>query len=523
MLKSNLANEKDIFSKLTKHENLRKLRVSFDSQLGHPIWWASFKPNGSSKLLHNFIQASYEIWNDPRVKRFRQSAQIYSALKKRGKETRPFLFGISGTRHFVFPLIVTGKIIGYLGLSDVKKDIPQETLNLLTGYLQVILDNCAKAEELERLSATIRPRAIALSTVHTVHRIINSTLNLDELVSRLAHLTAQVLRANRCMILLSADLDKSKATLEASFTANSVRKKKCLICKALVGYPKGQQKGKRVPFGSGIEGRVAQTAGTVLRKKFITIPLIDDDVIGVMTISSKKDNSEFTYFDQEILTTLAEEAVIAIKNAQLYEEQKKVTLGTIQSLAVILGTRLPHNAPSPQAMLELALKIAAEMRLSEEDTQALHYATLLKDTAKLGIPDEILRKPTKLTGEEYRMIREHPIKGAKIVESFESLKSVVPIILYSREKFDGTGYPKGLKGDKIPIGARILCVLNAFEAIIIGRPYRDKSSLKEAMDEITKNSGTQFDPKVVEAFLKIIEQFGFSHFLRNEAHEKRTH
>src|SRR3989338_1494073 len=170
---------------------------------------------------------------------------------------------------------------------------------------------------------------------------------------------------------------------------------------------------------------------------------------------------------------------------------------------------------SPEAFLKLALKVAQEMRLSEEETQALHYATLLKDTAKIGIPEEILKKPTKLTGEEYRMIREHPIKGAKIVQSFESLKNVVPMILYSREKFDGTGYPEGLKGDKIPIGARVLSVINAFEAIIMGRPYRNRATLKEALDEIMKNSGTQFDPKVVEVFIHVVQKEGYYKYIQH--------
>ena len=165
--------------------------------------------------------------------------------------------------------------------------------------------------------------------------------------------------------------------------------------------------------------------------------------------------------------------------------------------------------------MRLALRIAQEIKLSEEEVQALHYATLLKDTAKLGIPDEILRKPTKLTGEEYRLLRDHPIKGAKIVQSFESLKPVVPIILYSREKYDGTGYPKGLKGEKIPIGARILAVINAFEAIIIGRPYRNRASIREALDEIVKNKGTQFDPKIVDIFVSVVEKEGIQRFLKN--------
>ena len=259
---------------------------------------------------------------------------------------------------------------------------------------------------------------------------------------------------------------------------------------------------------------MAKTAKSVLRKSTICIPLIDEDVIGVLTVTDKKDKKGFSYFDLEILTTLAEEAVIAIKNAQLYEEQRKVTLGTIQSLAVILGTRIPNMA-SPEAFLRIALRMAEELHLSEEDTQALHYATLLKDTAKIGIPEEILKKPTKLTGEEYQLIREHPIKGAKIVQSFESLKTVVPIILYSREKFDGTGYPEGLKGDKIPIGARALSVINAFEAIITGRPYRNRVTLKEALDEITRNSGTQFDPKIVEVFIHIVQKEGYYKYIQH--------
>ena len=498
MTKNSLVNDREIFDCFIRHESLRKLRVSFDFLLGHPLWWASFKLNGNSKTLKNFIESSYEVWRDPRVKQLRHTDKIYSAMRRRSKETHPFLFNTSKDLvHFCLPLVVGRRVIGYFGLTGVKKDVRQEALNLLSGNLGLILENCSKTEELNRLSATIRPRAIALSTVHTVHRIINSTLNLDELVSRLAHLTAQVLRADACNIYL---VDQ---TLQNKRKSKPMR----LTCKTSVGPVKPVVR-------PNVEGHVAKTARTVLRKKLICIPLIDEDVIGVMTVSHKKDKNDFTYFDQEILTTLAEEAVIAIKNAQLYEEQKKVTLGTIQSLAVILGTRIP-SATSPEAFLRIALKIAQAMGLSEEETQALHYAALLKDTARIGIPDEILRKPAKLTGEEYRLLREHPVKGAKIVQSFESLKPVVPIILYSREKYDGTGYPKGLKGEKIPVGARILSVITAFEAIVMGRPYRDRSSLKEALAEISKNSGTQFDPKVVEVFMRVVQKGDLYRVLKN--------
>ena len=498
MTKNSLVNDHEIFDRFVRHESLRKLRVSFDFLLGHPLWWVSFKLNGNSKALKNFIESSYDIWRDPRAKQPRLYGKIYSTIRKRARETRPFLFNTSADLvHFCLPLVIGKRAIGYFGLIGIKKGLRQEVLNLLTSNIGLILDNCSKTGELDRLSATIRPRAIALSTVHTVHRIINSTLNLDELISRLAHLTAQVLRADVCKIYL---VDQASRRQRRSRPMR-------LTCRASVGSLKPVAQPK-------VEGRVAKTAQIVLRKKLICIPLIDEDVIGVMTVSHKKDKKGFTYFDQEILTTLAEEAVIAIKNAQLYEEQKKVTLGTIQSLAVILGTRVP-SATSPEVFLRIALKIAQGMGLSEEETQALHYATLLKDTARIGIPDEILRKPAKLTGEEYRLLREHPIKGARIVQSFESLKPVVPIILYSREKYDGTGYPKGLKGEKIPIGARILSVITAFEAIVMGRPYRDRSSLKEALAEIVKNSGTQFDPKVVEVFMRVVQKEDLYRILKN--------
>mgnify|MGYP001579851357 FL=1 len=377
-------------------------------------------------------------------------------------------------------------------IAKATPDAAKASLAPLAYALHSCLENFWKSEELNRLSATIRPRAIALSTVHTVHRIINSTLNLDELVSRLAYLTAQVLRVNRCSIYL---LDKSN------------KKKGHLVCKALVGYPKKGPAERAISLGKKMEGRVAKSAEIQLRKKTLCIPLIDEDVIGVVTVSGKKDRNAFNHFDLEILTTLAEEAVIAIKNAQLYEEQRRVTLSTIQSLASILGSRSPNQSVmSPEMFAHMALRTADLLGLSDEQKQALHYAALLKETTKIGIPEEILRKPSKLTREEFWALRDHPAHGAKIVLKFENLKTVAPIILYSREKYDGTGYPEGLAGDAIPIGARILSVMNAFEAIIIGRPYRGQLTQAQALTELERNSGSQFDPKVVDAFIRIVKK-----------------
>ena len=482
-------NDKEILNHFLKHEGMQKLRAALHSVLGNPVWWFFSKIDGQCYSL-----------NEPGdARQFHSAARISTVLKKHADKGRSFIFEEPrDLSHFCIPLRVNTSLIGYFLLSGIKKKIRPEPLELLTGYVNLLLETCFKTEEINRLSATLRPRAIALSTVHTVHRIINSTLNLNELVSRLGHLTAQVLRVNRCSIYLA-----EKAGIGGARTQKNRRES--LVCKARVGYPKTHQEPAKIAFGQGVEGRVAKTSEMLLRKKLICIPLIDEDLMGVMIVRDKKDKKAFNHFDLEILTTLAEEAVIAIKNAQLYEEQRRVTLGTIQSLAVILGSRTASgNQFSQEVFLKLAITLGHDLHLNEDELQALHYAALLKDTAKAGIPEEILRKSEKLTGDEFKLLREHPIHGARIVEHFENLKSVTPIILYSREKFDGTGYPKGLKGEKIPIGARIFSVLNAFEAIVCGRPYRSQVSIEDALAELSRNRQTQFDPCIVDVFVKAL-------------------
>jgi response regulator RpfG family c-di-GMP phosphodiesterase len=471
---------------------------ALESLLPGSVWVIAHKLTLNDRMIEQSARYSFELWPAAETKRLPFLKKLFQiALRKKPKKSQPFCFEMPSKMQIeAFPITFGERELGILLVWGAKAQFTRDHVKLVTGYIESMVSNAIKSEELARMSATIRPRAIALSTVHTVHRIINSTLNLDELVSRLTHLTAQVLRVHRCAIYL---LDENT-----------------LLCKALVGYPKNQPKGRRIKLGHELEGRVAKSADIQLRKKVLCIPLIDEDVIGVVTVTQKKDKKDFSSFDLEILTTLAEEAVIAIKNAQLYEDQRRVTLSTIRSLAVVLGSRVPQvGYLTPDSFANLALSVAQEMRLNDEQTQALHYAALLKETTKIGIPEEILKKTSKLTHEELSRLREHTVHGARIVQNFESLKTVAPIILYSREKFDGTGYPEGLKAEAIPVGARILAVLNAFEAIVGGRPYRGKATESEALDELRANSGTQFDPKVVDAFVKVIKKDATIKILKN--------
>ncbi len=208
-----------------------------------------------------------------------------------------------------------------------------------------------------------------------------------------------------------------------------------------------------------------------------------------------------------MLNTISEQAIIGIKNLQLFEEQQKIVLGSIKSLVSLLDTRVPQEYTHSPYFGRLVMAIAHQMRLDEKQIESLKYAGLLHDAGKIDIPLEILTKTTKLTAKEYNIIKKHPIKGAQILRPLQILKPAIPIIMHHHEKYDGTGYPSRLKKGQIPLGARIMAVADAFEAMVYGRPYKERIDIHSALKEIKKKSEKQFDPKVVEAFLKISKNF----------------
>jgi HD-GYP domain-containing protein (c-di-GMP phosphodiesterase class II) len=142
------------------------------------------------------------------------------------------------------------------------------------------------------------------------------------------------------------------------------------------------------------------------------------------------------------------------------------------------------------------------MGFSEEKLETLEYGALLHDIGKIGIKDEVLQKQEKLSKEEYEYIREHPLIGVKIVEGVEFFKDKIPIIRHHHEFYDGSGYPDGLKGEAIPLEARIISLPDAFDAMTSARPHRGVMPLQDVLSELERCRGKQFDPKILEIFLK---------------------
>ena len=392
------------------------------------------------------------------------------------------------------PVIQGDNLYGYILLLYLKREPDKKNVMFIKVFIDISLKEFQKEQELNKLYDTIRPRAIALSTIHTIHRLLTSTLDMDELIERIARLTLQVMRAGHCSIML---LDDSK---------------NYLINKAVIDLKNNTGKGwhkkrRKIKICLNAVGRVAKTGKADLSHNAIYVPLVEEDIIGVICARNKINGASFDKFDLEILVTLAEQAVIAIKNAQLYEEQEKMAYGSIRSLSALLDAKSPHTYTHSEQFVKIVLAIAEKMGLSRGEIRDLRYAALLPDTGKFSIPDEILKKQGGLSSEEYNIVKKRHLESLKILEPLEFLKPAMPIIIHHHERYDGTGYPDGLKGRDIPIGARIMAVADTFEAMVSSRPYKDsKVSISQAIKEIRNNRESQFDPEVVDAFISISQE-----------------
>lgn len=187
-----------------------------------------------------------------------------------------------------------------------------------------------------------------------------------------------------------------------------------------------------------------------------------------------------------------------------YVELKKTHIETIQSLAAALDAKDPYTRGHSQRVADMARKVATAMELPEREVEAVHYAGLLHDIGKIGVQDDVLNKVGALSDEDWEKIRSHATIGAEIVQHVRFLHGVSDMIRHHHEAYDGTGYPEGLKGEDIPIGARILAVCDAYDAMTTDRPYRNALAPNEAIAELKRNSGVQFDPQVVQAFLEVM-------------------
>ncbi len=241
-------------------------------------------------------------------------------------------------------------------------------------------------------------------------------------------------------------------------------------------------------------------------KSMICVPVkTKDKLVGVLQAVNKK-GASFDNDDLDLLTGLSNQVAIAIENARLYDELRETFYATIHALAETIEKRDPYTAGHTKRVMNYSLAIGRMMGLSKKEMENLKLSAILHDIGKIGIRDDVLLKNDKLTSDEFKKIMMHTVYGAEILNHIRQLKSVVPGVKNHHEKYDGSGYPDGLKGDDIPVIARIIAVTDTFDAMTTDRPYRKGLSFDAAFEELKKNAGSQFDPDVVNAFFRAYKE-----------------
>ncbi len=229
---------------------------------------------------------------------------------------------------------------------------------------------------------------------------------------------------------------------------------------------------------------------------FLSVPIMaGEDTVGAIVLADKT-KGDFSSIDLRFLLTLANPAGKAVENAQLYGALESAFLNTCRSLAEAIEKRDPYTGGHAKRVMEYSMALARQIGLPDEDLKRLQLAAILHDVGKIGVDDSVLRKPGRLTDDEFDQMKRHPVIGGEILAPIPQLKPMLPGVLYHHERYDGLGYPFNMSGEGIPFMARLIALADTYDAMTSTRPYRRGLDHSIASDEIRKNLGTQFDPEL---------------------------
>lgn len=329
--------------------------------------------------------------------------------------------------------------------------------------------------------------------------------NIDEVIEKSIKVTKKILATQGASILLKDDKSNE------------------LYFKVIDSDKSEKIKEIRIPIDKGIAGYTARTGKALIvndvskfpefyssvdeKSGFITKSILSapikplGKIIGVIEAVNKIKGTDFNERDLEILKTIGDIIGINIINSLLYQKLNNLSTNIIKSLISALEARDEYTKGHSLRVQILSSKIARAMGLPSKEIKEIELSAILHDIGKIGIPDSILRKPDKLTNEEYEIIKKHPIIGYNILSSIEGLEKILDGIKYHHERFDGKGYPEGLKGKEIPLIARIIAVADTLDAMTSDRPYRKGLPIEKAVEEIKKCKNSQLDPEIVDVFL----------------------
>nr|WP_324082554.1 HD domain-containing phosphohydrolase [Geomonas sp.] len=367
------------------------------------------------------------------------------------------------------------------------------------------------AGELEDKNTNLEKAVAKLSTLYRLGLAINSTMEVESLYNLVVRTTMDTLQAQIGYIILYAPehthlrvinlmghgetlpRERSIPMKETSVASWVIRHRKPLLIADINQAPEFDR---------------FSTLGYE-RKTLICAPLmVKDEMIGTLTVVNKLNNSTYNHEELELLSTIAAQASIAIKNAMLYDEQQKTYLNTIQALVSAIEASDSYTRGHSERVTRLSLALARKLELPQERLKVIERAAILHDIGKIGVDLSLLHKEERLTEDDVAELQQHPTIGMKILEPIEFLHDVRLCIGQHHERYDGLGYPNRLAAEHLLLESRILAIADSFDAMTSDRPYRRALATEVAIQELADNAGKQFDPALVPIFIELINTPG---------------
>ena len=243
--------------------------------------------------------------------------------------------------------------------------------------------------------------------------------------------------------------------------------------------------------------------------EFVTSIIVRQELRGLVFTGPKLNGKEYKPFELDLLASLCNSAGTAMEHARLFQQLESTYLSTIKALMSIVEAKDAYTKGHTERVADYAVALGKKMALGRSELRDLAFAAVLHDIGKLVVYENVLKKPGTLDDEEWRILKSHPVIGASIIENMEFLAGAVSFVRHHHERYDGEGYPDGLKGERIPLGARIIAVADSFDAMTTDRPYRKALTREIALHTMISKAGTQFDTGVVEHFIDLLEKDGF--------------
>jgi HD-GYP domain-containing protein (c-di-GMP phosphodiesterase class II) len=428
--------------------------------------------------------------------------------------------GVDEKRLFILLLFVgAGTLVGFYGMRKSITKIQKLTESATEALAKNIPAlNYAKSEESEVTQLARTFNEVNRNLENNIKRLEASKRTMQKVLSKLA-VGISTLQTVDTFLELIVDITADALNAKLGVLMLLDEEKQELYVKSASGFDE-DLKNLRIAVGEEAPGWVAKSKKPLLVPELhktetpqagpFTPPLLcapmlyQDKLIGVLVVAGKITGGNFEYDEQIIISNLASQTAIAVENDRLHLDAERTYIETVSALAMAVEARDFYSRGHSDRVSDKAVKVAEKLGLDPELIRDIREAAELHDMGKIGLSDDILKKSDFLDKEETQIMHNHPVIGEGIIKPVRSLARLCSIVRHHHEWLDGSGYPDKLKGDQIPLGAKILAVTDSYDAMTTDRPYRKALSTEEAKQELKKYIDIRYDRKVVEVFLSVI-------------------